>query len=108
MGLGDHGDDPVALAQAWSPCARIHAPDQDIPALVVPGGAGIEAQFNRVGLRASDRTAAVSSIEEAGDSRSKQLQSAREGNEGEVRPIETMRPVLTVPGQPDERVFGSK
>jgi len=28
--------------------------DQDLVALVVPGGAGIEAQFDLVGVRASD------------------------------------------------------
>ena len=53
MGLCDDGDDPAPLAQTGSPRARVHGSDQDIVALVVPGGTGIEAQFDLVGVRAS-------------------------------------------------------
>jgi len=53
VGLGDDGDDPVTLTQTRCPCARVPGSDHDIVALVVPGGAGIEAQFDLVGLRAS-------------------------------------------------------
>ena len=53
MGLSDNGDDPAALTQTGSPRARVHGSDQDIVTLVVPGGAGIEAQFDLVGVRAS-------------------------------------------------------
>ena len=54
MGLSDDGDDPAPLAQTGSPRARMHGSDQDIVALVVPGGAGIEALFDLVGVRASN------------------------------------------------------
>ena len=53
MGLRDDGDDPVTLAQTGCPCARVQGSDPDFVALVVPGGTGIEAQFDLVGLRAS-------------------------------------------------------
>ena len=53
MGLSDDGDDPATLVQTGSPRARVHGSDQGIVALVVPGGAGIEAQFDLVGVRAS-------------------------------------------------------
>jgi hypothetical protein len=53
MGLSDDGDDPAPLTQTGSPRARVHGADHDIVALVVPGGAGIEAQFDLVGMRAS-------------------------------------------------------
>jgi hypothetical protein len=63
MGLRNHGDDPVALAQARCPCARVDDAHHDISALIVPGGAGIAAQFDPVGMRTSDRTGPVSSLE---------------------------------------------
>ena len=85
-------------------CTRL---DQDIAALVVPGSAGGEAHFNRVGLCAFDRAAIVSASEEPGGFGSKRLQSAREGN-GRGVPPGTMKPVWTVPGQPDKRIIGSK
>jgi len=53
MGLSDDGNDPAALTQTGSPRARVHGLAQDIVPLVVPGGAGIEAQFDLVGVRAS-------------------------------------------------------
>ena len=53
MGISDDGDDPVTLTQTRCPCARGRGADHDIVALVVPGGAGIEAQFDLVGMRAS-------------------------------------------------------
>ena len=54
MGLSDDGDDPVALTQTWRPCARVPESNPDFVALVVPGGAGIKAQFDVVGMRAFD------------------------------------------------------
>ena len=53
MGLSDDGDDPTPLAHTGSPRARVHGSDHDIVALVVPGGTGIEAQCDLVGVRAS-------------------------------------------------------
>ena len=55
MGLRDDGDDPVTLAQTGCSGARVPGSDPDFVALVVPGGAGIEAQFDLVGMRAFDR-----------------------------------------------------
>ena len=55
MGVSDDGNDPVTLTQTWRPCARVQRSDQDFVALVVPGGAGIAAQFDLVGMRAFDR-----------------------------------------------------
>ena len=59
MGLGDDGDDPVTLTQTRCPCARVHGSDHDIVALVMPGGASFEAQFDLVGVRAFDRAGPV-------------------------------------------------
>ena len=53
MGLSDDGDDPVTHTQTRCPCARVRGSDHDIVALVVPGGTGIEAQLDLVGMRAS-------------------------------------------------------
>ena len=77
MGLRDHGDDPVTLAQTGSPCARVHESDQDFSTFCVPGGASIETQFNPVGLRASDQSGAVSSIGGPGGASTKRLGAAR-------------------------------
>ena len=54
MGRSDDGDDPVTLTQTRCPGARVQGSDHDIVALVVPGGAGFEAQFELVGVRAFD------------------------------------------------------
>src|SRR4029450_3218136 len=59
MGVRDDGDDPVTLAQTGCPCARGQGSDHDCVALVVPGSAGFEAQFDLVGLRTFDLTGPV-------------------------------------------------
>ena len=71
MGLSDNGDDPVTLTQTRCPGARVHGSDQDIVALVVPGGAGSQAEFDLISLCASDLAGPVSSIESPGGSRAK-------------------------------------
>ena len=54
MGRSDDGDDPVTLTQTRCPCARVRGADHDFVTLVVPSGAGFEAQFELVGVRAFD------------------------------------------------------
>ena len=76
MGLRDNGDDPVTLTQTRRPCARAQGSDHDIVALVVPGGAGFEACFDLVDLRASDLTDPVNSIKSLDGSSVKQGLSA--------------------------------
>ena len=62
MGLSDHGNDPVALAQTRCPGARVSRSDHDFVTLVVPGGPGIEAQFDLVGVRTLTLARPVNSI----------------------------------------------
>ena len=50
MGLSDHGNDPVALAQTRCPCASVERSDHARATLVVPGGPSLRAQFDLVGL----------------------------------------------------------
>ena len=64
MGVRDDGDDPVTLAQTGCPCARGQGSDHDFVALVVPGSAGFEAQFDLVGMRTFDLTGPVKRREE--------------------------------------------
>ena len=64
MGVRDDGDDPVTLAQTGCPCARGQGSDHDCIALVVPGSAGVEAQFDLVGMRTFDLTGPVKRREE--------------------------------------------
>ncbi len=52
MGSCDDGNDPAALVQTRRSGSRVHGSDQDIVALIVPGGTGATAQFDLVGLRA--------------------------------------------------------
>ena len=73
MGVSDDGNDPVTLTQTWRPCARVQRSDQDFVALVVPGGAGFETQFNLVGVCAFDCAGPLSSIESVKGSRAKKL-----------------------------------
>ena len=73
MGLSDDGDDPVTLAQTGCPCARVQGSDHDCVALVVPGGAGCETQFNLVGVRTFDHAGPLRSIESVKGSRVKRL-----------------------------------
>ena len=63
MGLGDDGDPPTALAQTRRPGARANGSDQDIVALIVPGGTSTQAQFDLIGLCASHLAGPVRSIE---------------------------------------------
>ena len=64
MGVRNDGDDPVTLAQTGCPCARGQGSDHDFIALVVPGSAGVEAQFDLVGMRTFDLTGPVKRREE--------------------------------------------
>ena len=64
MGVSDDGNDPVTLPETWRPCTRVQRSEQDVVALVVPGGARAETQFNLVGVRAFDRTGPLQSIRE--------------------------------------------
>ena len=52
MGLSNDGDNPVAHTQTWRPGARVPESHPDFLPLIVSGGAGIEAQFDIVGMRA--------------------------------------------------------
>ena len=52
MGLSDHGNDPVTLAQTRCPCARVRGSDHDFVAIVVHGGADFAVQLDFVGMRA--------------------------------------------------------
>jgi len=54
VGRSDDGDDPVTLTQTRCPCARVRGAEHDFVPLVVPGGAGFEAQVELVGGRAFD------------------------------------------------------
>ena len=63
MGLRNARDDPVTPTQNRCPRARVHGSAQDIIALVVPGGAGIEAMFDLMSLRAPALVDPVSLIE---------------------------------------------
>ena len=63
MGLRDDGDDPVTLTQTRCPCARMRGSDHDFVTLVVSGGAGFEAQFDLVGVRAFDLAGLFSAVE---------------------------------------------
>ena len=63
MGSCDDGDDPAALAQTRRPGSRVHGSDQDIVALIVPGGTSTQAQFDLIGLRAPTLAGPVRSIE---------------------------------------------
>lgn len=54
VGLSDDGDDAGTLTQTRCACARVQRADHDFVALVVPGGASFEAQFDLVGVRAFD------------------------------------------------------
>ena len=73
MGVSDDGNDPMTLTQTWRPCARVQRADHDFVALVVPGGAGVETQFNLVGVHALARAGPVNSIESVQGSRAKKL-----------------------------------
>ncbi len=64
MGESDDGDDSAALVQTRRPDSRVHGADQDIVALIVPGGPGPEAQFDPIGLRAPHLAGPVRSIGE--------------------------------------------
>lgn len=73
MGVSDDGNDPVTHTQTWCPCGRVPRSDQDFVALVVPGGDGVETQFNLVGMYAFDRAGPLNSIESVKGSRAKKL-----------------------------------
>ncbi len=53
----------MTLVQTGRPRARIHRSDPDIVALVVPGSAGIQAEFDLSSLRAPDLAGPMRSIE---------------------------------------------
>ena len=79
MGCGDDGNDPVALAQTGCPCTRVQGSDQDFVPLVVSGGAGVEAEFDLMSLRASDLAGPVSAIESPSGSSAKRRRAAPGG-----------------------------
>jgi hypothetical protein len=64
MGLGDHGNHPAPLAQSQCPGARVRGSDHDFLPLIVSSGAHIEAQFDLIGVCASDRGEPVRLCEE--------------------------------------------
>ena len=77
MDVSDEGNDPVTLAQPGRPGARGHRADQDVVALVVPGGAGLETPFPFGGGRALDRAGPLSPRERVNGSRAKKVVEAR-------------------------------
>ena len=79
MGLRYDGNDLIALTQTRCPRARVQGADQDCIALVVPGGAGIEALFNVVRVCTFDVAGPVSAIETSGGAGAKRWLSARGG-----------------------------
>ena len=62
MGLSDDGDDSVTPAQTRCSCARVQGSNHDIVALVVSGGAGIEAQFDLIDVCTSGLAGPVRSL----------------------------------------------
>ena len=107
MGLSDDGDDPVTLAQTRCPCASVQGSDQAVVALVVSSGAGFEAQFDLVSVRASDLAGPGSAIESHDGSSAKRWLDARRGCQEAWCLIATMRPLWVVPGRPAALVLGS-
>ena len=73
MGVRDDGNDPVALTQTRCPCPRVQGSDYDFVTLVVPSGAGVETQFDVVGVRACERAGPVNSIKRVQGSRTKRV-----------------------------------
>ena len=107
MGLRHDGNDPVALTQTRCPRARVQGTDHDCVALVVPGGAGIEALFHVVRVCTSDAAGPVSAIATSGGSSVKRWLSAQGGCPDEVRLIATLRPIRTLPRPSEALAFGS-
>jgi hypothetical protein len=62
MGESDDGDDAAACAQTRRPGSRVHGSDQDIVALIVPGGTSAAAQCDLLGLRVPHLAGPVRSI----------------------------------------------
>ena len=106
MGCSDDGNDPVALAQTGCPCARVPGSDHDFVSLVVPGGASIEACFDLIGGRTSDRAGPVSVIESVDGSGVKCSLSAQAGCEAEVCPMAIGGLIYAESGQPNGLVLG--
>ena len=107
MGLRHDGNDPVAHTQTRCPRARVQGTDQDCIALVVPGGAGIEALFNVVRVCKADVVGPVSAIETSRGSNAKRWLSARGGCQDGVRLLATLRPIRTLPRPSEELAFRS-
>jgi hypothetical protein len=109
MGRRDAGDNPVTLTQTRCPGASMRGAAQAVVPLVVPGGAGCEAQSRLVGGRASDLSGMVRSIERVDGSRAHQVvgSQAQGGLQDAWCPIATIRLIEAVPGQPEGRVLGS-
>ena len=63
MGVSDDGNNPVALTQIRCSCPRVQGSDEDFVTLIVPGGAGVETQFDVVGVPVCERVSPVNSIE---------------------------------------------
>jgi hypothetical protein len=66
VGLRYDGNDPMALPPTRCPRARVQGAEQDGVALVVPGGAGIEARFHVVRGGTLDVAAPVNVSETSG------------------------------------------
>lgn len=107
VGLGDQGNDPVALAQTRCPGARVARADHDCVPLVVPGGPGLEAQCDRVGVRPLDLVGPVTSIAGLDAARAKRLVEACGGCQAAWRLIATLRPMWRAPGRPAALVLGA-
>ena len=71
MGVRDDGNDPGAFTQTRCPGPRVPGADYDFVTLVVPGGAGVETQFDVVGVRTFERAGSVNSIESVTESSAK-------------------------------------
>ena len=106
MGSRDDGDDPAALVQTRRPCPRVRGSEQDIVALIVPGGTGPQAQFDLIGLRAPDLTGPL----RARESPKRLTYHATEveaagGRQEVVCPGVPIQPMGTVSGGPDGMVL---
>ena len=77
MGVSDDGNDPVALTQTRCPCPRVQGSDYDFVTLVVPSGAGVETQFDVVGVCARERASPVNLLKRVKGSRTKRLLRAK-------------------------------
>ena len=107
MGLGDHGNHPAPLAQSRCSGARVRGSDHDFLPLIVSSGAHIEAQFDLIGVCASDRGEPVRLREERRGLKGEEFAVGPRGYQGALCLIATMTPICTGSAQPDALVFGA-